>query len=476
MKAVGKFFYAIKISYKRYNLWVRRVRYFMLLKGLENIRNVYFIGIGGVSMSALAKYLSVCGYAVSGSDGARGEETEHLVFYGIKVYIGIDENRAELVNADLAVYTDAIPSEHAELARARRDGKQILARAELLRLVCEAFPHVLSVAGSHGKTTCTSMCAHVLKAAEAPFTAHIGGEDLAFGNFYSSGEEYFVTEACEYKKNMLKIRAEAAVLLNIDRDHMECYESVEELTSCFRRYCEQAKAAFVCADDERSAALGDFPTFGISSTLADYRAVDLRALGERYSFTVEEYGKPLCRVRLKAIGRCNVYNALAAFAATRSLGFDEKEIRAGLESFEAVKRRFERIGSFHGASFVCDYAHHPREIAATYATASGVCKGRLLVVFQPHTYSRTKLLMQDFIRVLQPIKELMIYKTYPAREKYDEEGCAETLARRVGSLYSENVYVLKTWLKKTAREGDMVLFLGAGDIYYAAQYLLKELR
>ena len=160
----------------------------------------------------------------------------------------------------------------------------------------------------------------------------------------------------------------------------------------------------------------------------------------------------------------------------RSYGFDEKEIKKGVESFTAVKRRFERIGSFHGASFICDYAHHPREIAATIATAEGVCKGTLYVVFQPHTYSRTKLLMKEFVATLRTVKNLMIYKTFPAREKYEGEGSAETLAQNVGNcLYSENVYVLKTWLKKTVREGDVVLFLGAGDVYYAAQYLLKEL-
>ncbi len=427
-------------------------------------------------MSALAKYMSVLGYSVSGSDGMRGEEIENLAFYGIKTYIGAEENRSELRQAQLIVYTDAIPDEHVELAWARTHKKKLMARSDLLQLVCNAFPYVISVAGSHGKTTCTSMCAHILKSASVPFTAHIGGHDLAFGNFYTCGDEYFVTEACEYKKNMLKIRSDAAILLNIDKDHMECYESETELSACFRRYCMQAKAAFVCADDAKSADLGDFATFGINSTFADYRATDLRAMGERYSFTVEEYGKPLCRIRLKALGRCNVYNALAAFAAMRSVGFNEREIRGGLESFEAVKRRFERIGSFHGASFVCDYAHHPREIAATYATASGVCKGRLYVVFQPHTYSRTKLLMKEFIEVLKPIKELLIYKTYPARERYDREGSGEVLSERLGSLYAENVYVLKTWLKKTVKEGDMVLFLGAGDIYYAAQYLIKELR
>lgn len=426
-------------------------------------------------MSALAKLLTTCGYTVSGSDGVRGEETESLAFYGIKAYIGVDGERAELQEADAVVYTDAIAQDHAELATAKRLCKRIYARAELLQIVCDAFPHTIAVAGSHGKTTCTSMCAHILRSVGVPFTAHIGGEDGDFGNFYTTGRDYFVTEACEYKRNLRKIKAEIAVVLNIDRDHMECYTGEEDLVNCFRSFCLSAKTAFVCADDEKCARLGDLSTFGIQNVLSDYRAVDLRAVGEKYSFTVEEYGKALCRVRLNAIGRCNVYNALAAFATLRSYGFHEREIKRGVEDFTAVKRRFEKIGAYHGASFVCDYAHHPREIAATVATAKGICKGRLYVVFQPHTYSRTKLLMDDFIAALRPIEYLAIYKTYPAREKYDAEGSAETLAQRVGSLYMENVYVLRTWLKKTVREGDTVLFLGAGDIYYAAQYVLKEL-
>ena len=446
----------------------------MRLKGLKKIKSIYFIGIGGVSMSALAKFLSVCGYEISGSDGTRGEQTETLAFYGVRVYIGAEKDRTELKEADLVVYTDAIPSDHAELTTARLLAKKIYSRAELLGIVCEEFPHVLAVAGSHGKTTCTSMCAHILKYASVPFTAHIGGEDSALGNFFWTGGEYFVTEACEYKKNLLKLHADVAVLLNIDQDHMECYDGVEDLQKCFQEYCQKARTAFVCADDARCVALGEFPSFGVDNVLADYRATELRSIGEKYSFTVEEYGKAICRVRLNAIGKCNVYNALAAFAATRSFGFNEKEIAKGLETFVAVKRRFEKIGNYLGASFICDYAHHPKEIISTLRTAGGVCRGDLYVVFQPHTYSRTKLLLKDFIEVLRPIKNLMIYKTYPAREKYDEEGSAQFLSQMVGCLYSENVFTLKTWLKKTVREGDSVLFLGAGDIYYIAQYILRE--
>lgn len=448
----------------------------MRLNGLKTIQKIYFIGIGGISMSALAKFLSVCGYEVSGSDGVRSEEIGNLAFYGIKVYIGAEETRAELQEADAVVYTDAIPLEHVERKRAEALHKIMLSRGELLEKICRAFPNVLAVGGSHGKTTCTSMCAHILKQTGVPFTAHIGGEDGEFGNFYSTGMDYFLTEACEYKKNLLKIPANTAVLLNIDKDHMECYEGESDLKNVFRFYCQKAQTAFVCADDEKCLSLGDFPSFGVNNPFADYRAVDIRVKEERYSFTVEEYGKELCRVRLKAIGRCNIYNALAAFAATRSLGFDEKEIVKGLESFTRVKRRFEYIGSYHGASFICDYAHHPREIISTLKTARGVCRRELYVVFQPHTYSRTKSLMKEFIEALRPVKNLMIYKTFPAREKYDEEGSAERLVSGIGNcLYSENIFVLKTWFKKTLKEGDAVLFLGAGDIYYAAQYLLKEL-
>ncbi len=447
----------------------------MRLQSLQG-KKIYFVGIGGISMSALAKFLSVRGYEVSGSDAVKGEQTDALAFYGVKVFIGVDGDREALLTADTVVYTDAVPCDHAELKRARSLRKTVYSRAELLGLLCEEFSHVIAVAGSHGKTTCTAMCAHVLKYLRVPFTAHIGGEDNGLGNFYSTGGEYFVTEACEYKKNLLKIKADVAILLNIDEDHMECYEGAQDLIDCFTAYCGRARTAFVCADDHRAANLGEFPTFGITNMLADYRATNLRANDERYSFTVEEYGKPLCRVRLNAIGRCNVYNALAAFAAMRSFGFHEKEIAKGLESFTAVKRRFEKIGSYAGASFICDYAHHPREITSTLATAEGVCKGNLYVVFQPHTYSRTRLLMKEFVKALRPVKNLMIYKTYPAREKYDEAGSSRRLASALGgALYAENVYVLKTWIKKTVKDGDAVLFLGAGDVYYAAQYILKEL-
>jgi UDP-N-acetylmuramate--alanine ligase len=234
------------------------------------------------------------------------------------------------------------------------------------------------------------MCAHILKSALVPFTAHIGGHDCDLGNFYSSGKEIFLTEACEYKRNLLKIPATHAVVLNVDFDHTECYQNFDDLTGCFRTFAQKAQVAFVCADDPRCKGFGDFVTFGVDNPASNYRAVDLRADKERYSFVVEEYGKRVCAIKLKAIGRCHVYNALAAFAVMRSFGFDTQCIRRGLENFSAIKRRFERIGKYKGADIVCDYAHHPKEILSTLSTAEKISKGNLYVVFQPHTYSRTK--------------------------------------------------------------------------------------
>lgn len=234
-------------------------------------------------MSALAKFLLAGGYEVAGSDMTAGEQTEELALCGVKIFIGGDAGNPLLRDADAVVYTSAVSEENAELKEARARGKKIWKRSEFLNVVSKTFSHVTAVAGSHGKTTCTAMCAHILRETNVPFAAHIGGEDGDFGNFYMSGRDFFVTEACEYKKNLLEIEAETAILLNIDRDHMECYDGMEDLVDTFRQYCNSADTAFVCADDERCASLGEFSTFGIKNPRSDYRAVNIRQSGQKYS-------------------------------------------------------------------------------------------------------------------------------------------------------------------------------------------------
>ena len=444
---------------------------------MKNGRIYYFIGIGGISMSGLASYLIGQGNTVFGSDSASGEQVEKLRDIGAKIATG-DEQEEErfswILLSDTVVYTDAVSFENKELVYAKGQGKTILSRAELLRDICQDFSYTVAVAGSHGKTTCTAMCAHVFLRANIPFCSHIGGEDLTLGNFWRSGNEYFVTEACEYKKNLLKIPATVAVLLNVDRDHMECYADEVDLQNTFRTFCACAKTAVVCLDTQIASSIPTAITFSLYEKCADYRAACLRQDGERYSFTVVEYGVNVCRIRLKVVGRHNVYNALAAFAAMRTFGFSAQEIKRGLEDFQGVKRRFEQVGRYRGAELVADYAHHPREIFSVVQTARRMAMGRLYVVFQPHTYSRTKALMDEFVEVLQRIPSLVVYKTFPARESFDAEGDGKRLAEMVGNcLYVDSAVSLRAWLNSTISEGDFVLFLGAGDIYYLAKYLAR---
>ncbi len=420
----------------------------------------YFIGVGGVSMSALALLLKDRGARVRGCDDAESDMTRKLSACGIPVHIGGGEKIAE----GTVVYTGAIGEEDARLKGARAAGKRVLPRAQLLGMVASAFPHVLSVAGCHGKTTTAAMLAHIFWAGGRPFTSHIGGEDLTLGNYACTGREYFLTEACEFRRSFLSLHSEVAVILNCDRDHTDCYASQEELTEAYRAFASQAERTVVNSDDIRARSIPHALSFGLYS--GEVRAEDLRSAGEKYSFTVAERGIPVVRVKLGVVGRVHVMNALAAYCAARLMGFTAEEVRRGLENFRGVKRRFELVGTLGGAPVVCDYAHHPREIAATLASAARLCEGTVRVVFQPHTYTRTRDLMEDFVGALSRAEEPIIYRTYAAREPFDPSGSAVALAGKIaGAGYEQTPARLKKRLLGELREGDMVLALGAGDIY-----------
>ena len=431
----------------------------MFSEKISDYRDYYFVGIGGVSMSALARRLHEKGIPVRGSDAADSPRVRALIAEGIPVSIGTDEEIA----AQAVVYTGAAEKDHPQLAAARRAGKRLISRAKFLGMTAEEYPHVISVAGCHGKTSCTAMLAHIFRQNDRKFTCHIGGEDAEFGNFACFGDEYFITEACEYRKSLLSLPSECAVILNIDRDHMDCYRNEKELCETFGRFAAAAKTAIVNADDPRACSLSHATAFGLSN--GDYRALDLREEEERYSFTAEERGIPLVRIRLALAGRVQVLNALASFAAARRYGFTAEEIRAGLERFTGVGRRFEQIGTVCGMQAISDYAHHPREIAETLATARRLCRGRLRVVFQPHTYSRTKDLMEDFVSVLSDCEDLLICRTYAAREKFDADGSACALAARLPQAgYVSSAAQIKARLSDAPKKDDVILALGAGDI------------
>lgn len=428
----------------------------------------YFVGIGGVSMSALASLLHDRGVPVRGSDMCESEYTQALRRKGIPVSVAEDE----AITENVVVYTGAVDERHRQLACARKAGKRLISRAELLGAVAEEYPHVLSVAGCHGKTTTTSMLAHIFLQGKRAFTCHIGGNDCLLGNYYASGNEWFITEACEFKRSFLHLHSETALILNIDRDHTDCYHSDEELFAAYAQFASQGKQVVVNADD-RAAALPHTLSFGLYA--GDYRAEKLVPDGERYSFLVTERGNPLVRISLNAIGRVHVQNALAAFACARLAGFSANEIKDGLESFRGVRRRFEDVGTLGGVRVICDYAHHPRELAAVMDSAQRLCKGTLRLVFQPHTYTRTKDLMEEFVRVLREAESPIVYKTYAARESFEGAGSAYTLVSRLPeALYVQTPQQLKSRLLEKADADDLILVLGAGDIYSIANSILDD--
>lgn len=451
--------------------------FFFTFSGEESIRwsmffegkAFYFIGIGGVSMSALARLLRDRGARVRGSDRNASAYTRALGRAGIPVCIGEDEEITE----ENVVYTGAVREDHPQLCAARAAGKHLIPRAKLLGEVASAFPHVVSVAGCHGKTSTSAMLAHIFREGKRPFTCHIGGDDPALSNYFSTGGEFFVTEACEFERSFLALKSEIGLILNTDLDHTDCYKDEDDLFSAYLSFAENCEKVVVCDDDLRARHIPHALSFGLGG--GDIRAEDLKCVGERYSFTVSERGIPLVRVKMNAVGKVMVTDALAAFAVARLMGFSAEEIKRGIESFCGVGRRFEEIGTLGGVPVICDYAHHPREIAAVLETARKICFGTVRVVFQPHTYTRTRDFLTDFVSVLRAAENPIIYKTYAAREPFLPEGSAYTLVSRLPeAVYVQSPAQLKKRLLEFIEPDDLVLVLGAGDIFEIAKSISDE--
>ncbi|HIU61189.1 MAG TPA: hypothetical protein IAB69_00875 [Candidatus Coproplasma excrementigallinarum] len=437
---------------------------------MDKFNSFYFVGMGGVSMSALAGYLRSLKKRVGGSD-INAASLSKLKSLGIFVTNG---NGRDILGYDAVVYTDAVSRDNAELRLARAAGKPIIPRGKLLAEVCKKFKRVIAVSGCHGKTTCTSMLASVFSSAGRAFAAHIGGNSVQFGNFCNFGNDFFITEACEYKKNFLSLHPDTAVILSTDADHLECYGGAEELKKCYSKFAARAQKAVVPFGDDVFRDIEGTVTFGYAKG-ADWQACELREFRGVYSFTLYFCGAPAFDVKLKQPGAHNVLNALAAAAAAATEGIEFAHIKRGLEEFEGVERRMQLLGSYRGARYVADYAHHPAEIAAALKTAERITEGRLFVVFQPHTYSRTKNLYAQFVSVLSGVRRLLIYRTFAAREYFDGEGCALTLSQSVKrSRYGDCPGDILNFVS-SAGEGDTVLFLGAGDIYFIAKTLLCAL-
>lgn len=448
---------------------------------LEKVKKVHFVGIGGISMSALAMFSLAVGLTVSGSDISPNEHTERLKRAGAKIY---KRHRAGNVrNVDLLVYSSATDKKNPEIKRAEKLGVKIMKRSEFLGGIVKEYPCSIGVCGSHGKTTATAMIARALKEAGKNPVAFIGGDDKLLGNFLAGGNDYLVFEACEFKKNFLDVKPKISVVLNIDDDHPDSFNGMTDAVRTFAEFIK-GTVSVINADDSYASALkeGLSVRTGIKS-VADYTAKRLTEKDGKYSFTFCKYGIKTGRINLATEGRHNVYNALSACAVCDLLGIPFKSVKKALEEFVSVARRNEFLGTAGRAKCYADYAHHPNEIDA-FVQSKG--KGNYLTVFQPHTYSRTEKLMGEFVKSLKEKTPLVIYSTYPAREKYSFSGSAEKLyaeiclaLRKNGQnalgkvFYAENREKLYKILDKRCDE-DAIFFIGAGDIYDIAKKFVRE--
>ena len=444
---------------------------------------MHFIGIGGISMSGLAEILLGRGYKVSGSDTNESGITKKLRALGAEIYIG---QKAENIHpCDLIVYTAAIKEDNEEYIAAARSGIRLIDRAELLGAVMRAYRQAVAIAGTHGKTTTTSMMTHIMLAANADPTVSLGGELSAIdGNIRVGKSDCFVCEACEYHGSFLRFFPFVSVILNIEEDHLDYFRDIEHIKETFRGFAELvpedgAVVADIDGENVRAALCGtekNVITCSYDSENADYHAADIsyNSRGEG-SFTLFEKGVLLGRITLSVPGRHNVSNAVCAAAAARFLGVPFDAIKRGLLSYGGVHRRFEYKGEKNGVTVLDDYAHHPTEIEATLKTAESMNAGAVWCVFQPHTYTRTKKLFADFARVLgRSSVNVLMLDIYAAREKDTGLVSSKELSDAIpGSRYMPGFRECAEFLRQNAKSGDIVITMGAGDVYKVGDLFLK---
>ncbi len=441
---------------------------------MQRARRVHLIGIGGVSMSSLAQILHTRHYTVSGSDRTAGAVTDRLLADGIDVKIGHDASYID--GADVIVYTAAIPASNPELSAASAKSIPTLTRGELLGWLMLGYRLRIGVAGTHGKSTTTSMLAMILLAAKVDPTVISGANLPEMGGSYRLGrEEYFLFEACEYKDSFLSFFPTTAVIGNVELDHVDYFGTLARMKQSFSAYLSRARIGVLNADDPDCISLardaaGQIVTFGIDSA-ADYRAEELR-YGDTTVFTLTVRGVKMGCITLTVPGRHNVLNALSACAAAMENGIGFDAVKNGLAAFKGASRRFDLRGYLPNAVPVYDdYAHHPSEIQATLTAAKATGR-RVVCVFQPHTYSRTAALFEGFVHALSLADVLLLCPIYAAREVNTFGVRIEDLAERIdGALALTSLSDAPGALEKVLGEGDLVLLMGAGDVCTIASML-----
>lgn len=435
---------------------------------------IHMIGIGGVSMSGIASMLIHFGYKVSGSDAKSSEVLEELMAKGAEIYIG---QRAEnITNPDLVCYTAAIQKDNPELVAAIDAKIPTIERAELLGELMTLYKYPLAVAGTHGKTTVTSMLSLVLLEAKTDPTILVGGELPQIGGNHRIGKrDYLSFEACEYVESFLHFNPFLSIITNVEEDHLDYFSGINHIISSFKKFASLTSplgCIIVCSDDKYAQEVVQnvdkkVIKYGIKSEDAEISAKNLKFNDKGFGeFDIVKDGKFLLSVKLNVPGEHNVCNALAVTAAADFLGIGADAIKAGLEAFGGARRRFERIGSFGGCEVIDDYAHHPTEIKTTLEAARKMGKNRVWVVFQPHTYSRTKSLLDGFAEALPVADKVVICDIFPAREKDDGSIHSRDLVDKIpDAVYIGDLDAAGEYLKENTEDGDMLITMGAGDVY-----------
>ncbi len=434
---------------------------------------VHLVGIGGVSMRPLGLVLKGLGLLVTGSDMNSSVSTDELIAQGIQVSIG---HRAEnILGADCIIRTAAAHNDNPEIAAARAAGIPVFERAQAWGVIMQSYKNAICVSGTHGKTTTTSMVTHILMEAAWDPTVMIGGylPLLHAGHRVGNGDT-IVLESCEYCDSFLNFFPSLAVVLNIEEDHLDYFKDLADIEKSFRTFAGLATAGVIANGDDPNtmdALRGlDFVTFGIE----EHNQVH----GTGYSDDWHEFdvicdGKRYCHLSLPVVGHHNALNALAAAATAWKLGIEGAVVESGLEKFTGAGRRMEFKGKYHGADVYDDYAHHPGELSATLDAVKMMGYKRVVVAFQPHTYTRTHALFNDFVRELKKADVLVLAEIYAARERNTIGISSQDLANQIpGAVYCETLPQVTQKLRSIAREGDIILTIGAGDIYRAGEALL----
>lgn len=450
--------------------------------------HIHFIGIGGISMSGLAEILLEEGFTISGSDAKESPLTDKLASEGVQ--ISYPQSAANITpGIDAVVYTAAIHEDNPEFAAAKNTGLPMLSRAELLGQIMDNYANSVAVAGTHGKTTTTSMLSQVLLAADSDPTISVGGILKAIhGNIRVGHSDVFLTEACEYTNSFLNFHPKYSLILNIEEDHLDFFKDLADIRHSFRRFAENtAEGGTIIingAITDYEEIVKDLPvsvvTYGLTE-VCDYYPSDI-TFDEKgcATYTAMRQGRALTSVKLNIPGMHNVSNSLAVIAAALSLKIELSTITSGISQFTGTDRRFELKGMYKdGVTVIDDYAHHPTEIAATLTAAQNYPHKRIICVFQPHTYTRTKAFLKDFAKALSLADVIVLADIYAARETDTLGISSKNIEDDLKALGKEAYYFpsfdeIENFLQKKCMNGDLLITMGAGDVVKIGENLLMH--